>query len=597
MANFTLTPETAQKVKIKFLRKYRELVQEEIPFTPGHEEELVTRLMELTNRDRKYVEFTINKALADPDAALTWSFKEDLFQVSKNLDIFASLYKEISINYVDETNPSTLMKTGVDAMLDSLDPYTEYIPESEIEDYKLKYVSTQFGGIGASTVFIEGKLFVNEVTEGCPANKQDIRPGDQFVKISGIDVKGKERSQITQLLRGPKGSSLDLVVVRDGAVLNKTLVREEIKLPNVSYSGMVSDIAYIRLDKFLENSAQEVKDAVVGLGKNQPKGFVLDLRYNGGGILQEAVKIVNLFVNKGVLIVTQKGRNPEKTITYKTVSDPLVPDLPLVVLVSGSSASASEIVAGALQDLDRAVIVGQRSYGKGLVQQTFNLPYNSLVKVTVAKYYTPSGRCIQAVDYSQKSVNGKRIKIADSLITKFNTRAGRNVYNGNGVYPDVYVTARKYSPVTISLINKVLFFDFANSYKKEHKEIAPAAEFKLSDPDYSRFAASLANKDYKYTSNTERLLTDLKTEAEKENKLDVVKADLEDLRAKMLTAKKEDLFTHKEEIKRFLETQIVSRYYFEKGKVLQAFQYDKELDAAKAILNNKAKIRGIQNHR
>jgi len=523
-------------------------------------------------------------------AALTWSFKEDLFQVSKNLDIFASLYKEVSINYVDETNPSDLMKTGIDAMLDGLDPYTEYIPESEIEDYKLKYVSTQFGGIGASTVFIEGKLFVNEVTEGYPANKQDVRPGDQFVRIGGVEVKGKDRSQVTQLLRGPKGSSVDLLIIREGAVLNKTLIREEIKLPNVSYSGIIDDIAYIRLDKFLENSAQEVKDAVQNLTKKQPKGIVLDLRYNGGGILQEAVKIVNLFVNKDVLIVTQKGRNPEKTISYKTVSDPIAPQVPLVVLVSGSSASASEIVAGALQDLDRAVIVGQRSYGKGLVQQTFNLPYNSLVKVTVAKYFTPSGRCIQAIDYSRKGEGGKRVKIADSLITKFSTKGGRNVYNGNGIYPDVFVDAKKYSPITISLISKNLFFDFANSYKKSNKSIAPAADFKVSDKDYEQFVSSLADKDYKYTSNAERLLSDLRTEAEKENNLPAVKADLDDLRAKMQTAKKEDLYTYKEEIRKALETQIVSRYYFEKGKVLQAFQYDKEFAAAKSVLNNTPKM-------
>lgn len=522
--------------------------------------------------------------------ALSWSFKEDLFQVSKNLDIFAALYKEVSLNYVDQTNPSDLMKTGIDAMLDGLDPYTEYIPESEIEDYKLKYVSTQFGGIGASTMFIEGKLFVNEVTEGYPANKEDVRPGDQFVKIAGVEVKGKERSQVTQLLRGPKGSTVDLLIIRDGAVLTKTLVREEIKLPNVAYSGIVDDVAYIRLDKFLENSAQEVKDAVVTLTKKQPKGIVLDLRYNGGGILQEAVKIVNLFVNKDVLVVTQKGRNPEKSITYKTVSDPVAPQVPLVVLVSGSSASASEIVAGALQDLDRAVIVGQRSYGKGLVQQTFNLPYNSLVKVTVAKYFTPSGRCIQEIDYAHKKENGKRIKFADSLITKFNTKAGRNVYNGNGIYPDVFVNARKYSPITVSLITKSLFFDFANTYKKNHKTITQAADFRLSDQDYTLFVNSLADKDYKYTSNAERLLGDLRTEAEKENKLPAVKADLDDLRNKMQEAKKDDLFTYKDEIKKALETQIVSRYYFEKGKVIQAFQYDKEFAAAKSVLNDSSKM-------
>nr|WP_068889977.1 S41 family peptidase [Pedobacter panaciterrae] len=528
-------------------------------------------------------------------ASLTWSFKEDLFQVSKNLDIFASLYKEISINYVDETNPSDLMRTSIDAMLDNLDPYTEYIPESEIEDYKLKYVSTQYGGIGASTVSIEGKLFVNEVIEGYPADKQDVKPGDQLVKINGNEVKGKDRNQISQLLRGPKGSSVDMLIIRDGSVITKKLVRDEIKQPNVPYSGMTdNNIAYIRLDKFLENSAQEVKDAAIALNKQQPKGMILDLRYNGGGILQEAVKIVNLFVRKDVLVVTQKGRNPQKTITYKTMNDPLLLQMPLVVLVGGSSASASEIVAGSLQDLDRAIIVGQRSFGKGLVQQTFNLPYNSLVKVTVAKYFTPSGRCIQALDYAHKDANGKTPKFADSPLShKFNTSAGRSVYDGNGVYPDVVVNSSRPSPITMSIVSKNLFFDYANDYKKKNKTIAPAASFQLTDNDYNQFVASLDGKDYSYASRTERLLSDLRAEAEKENKLGVVKSDLDDLKDKMLGAKKTDLVTYKAEIKRVLETQIVSRYYYEKGKVIQAFQYDKELQAAKALLNSSTKMLAV----
>jgi carboxyl-terminal processing protease len=527
-------------------------------------------------------------------ATLSWSFREDLFLVSKNLDIFASLYKEININYVEETNPSDLMRSGIDAMLDGLDPYTEYVPESEIEDYKLKYVSTQYGGIGASTLFIEGKLFVNEVNEGYPADKEGVRPGDQVVRINNTEVKGKERSQISQLLRGPKGSTVELLMVREGAVITKTLTRDEIKQPNVSYSGMTEgQIAYIRLDKFLENAAQEVKDAALNLNQQHPKGMILDLRYNGGGILQEAVKIVNLFVDQDVLVVTQKGRNPQKTVSYKTLAQPILPQIPLVVLISNSSASASEIVAGSLQDLDRAIIVGQRSYGKGLVQQTFDLPYNSLVKVTVAKYFTPSGRCIQALDYAHKDASGKTIKIADSLMNKFSTKKGRSVYDGNGVYPDVFVEANKLSPVTISLINKSLFFDYANSYKKSNKTIAPAESFQITDNDYSQYVNSLADKDYSYVSKTERLLSDLRTEAEKENKLAVVKADLDDLKQKMIGAKKTDLLQNKSEIKKILETQIVSRYYHEKGKVLQAFQYDKELSAAQSVLTNPTKMLAI----
>lgn len=526
--------------------------------------------------------------------ALTLAFKEDLFQVSKNLDVFASLYKEININYVDETNPSELMKHGIDAMLGSLDPYTEYVPESEIEDYKMKYISTQYGGIGAGTLNINGKLFVNEVSEGHPSQKNDIRPGDQIVKINGVEVEGKERSQISQLLRGPKGSPVNLVLSREGTVINKTITREEIKQPNVSYSGMLDhQIGYIRLDKFLENSGQEVREALEKINKQNPKGLILDLRNNGGGILQEAVKIVNLFVDKNTLVVTQKGRNPEKSVTYKTTANAIAPNLPVVVLINGSSASASEIVAGALQDLDRGIVVGQRSYGKGLVQQTFNLPYNSLVKVTVAKYYTPSGRCIQALDYAHKKQDGTAGKFADSTLKAFGTKAGRTVYDGNGIFPDIEIEASKYSPITVSLFTKNLFFDYANSYMRANKTVAAPKDFQISDANYTQFLASLSDKDYSYTSRSERLLNELKNEAERENKAATVKADLDALKLKMTSAKKSDLTTHKAEIKRALETQIISRYYHEKGRIEQSFQYDKEIAKAKSLFGNQSQMLAI----
>ncbi|MFC3364886.1 S41 family peptidase [Pedobacter fastidiosus] len=320
---------------------------------------------------------------------------------------------------------------------------------------------------------------------------------------------------------------------------------------------------------------------------------MLDLRNNGGGILQEAVKIVNLFVNKDQLIVTQKGKNVEKTIAYKTQFAPVSNTVPLVVLVNGGSASASEIVAGSLQDLDRAIVIGQRSYGKGLVQQTFNLPYNSLVKVTVAKYYTPSGRCIQKLDYAHKNAEGVAEKFADSTITMFQTKAGRNVYSGNGVYPDVVVEQAKLSPITISMINKSLFFNYANQYKKEKPTLSSAKAFQISDADYAVFASSLADKDLSYQSRTERLLSDLRLEAEKENKSTEVKADLENLKYKLTSSKKTDLATHKAEIKRVLETQIVSRYFYEKGRIEQSFQYDKELAAAKTLFNNQNQMLAI----
>ncbi|PST85230.1 peptidase S41 [Pedobacter yulinensis] len=526
-------------------------------------------------------------------SVLSWTFREDLFLVSKNLDIFASVYKEINMNYVDETNSSALMRTGIDAMLESLDPYTEYVPESEVEDYKLKYVSAQYGGIGASTVFIEGKLYINDISAGYPANRSDLRSGDQLVRINNVPVQGKDRTEISRLLRGPKGSPVNLMLIRDGNVISKTLTRDEIHQPNVSYAGMLADgVGYIRLDKFLENSAREVREALAGIMQQQPRGLVLDLRNNGGGILQEAVKIVNLFVNKDILVVTQKGKNPEKTIAYKTYSPPVDAQLPLVILINGNSASASEIVAGAMQDLDRGVVIGQRSYGKGLVQQTFNLPYNSLVKVTVAKYYTPSGRCIQALDYAHRKA-GRASRFADSAMSVFQTSSGRQVYDANGIYPDVYVPARKVSPVTVSLFSKNLFFTYANSYKKSRPAPADAKGFKLSDAEYNEFVATLADKDYSYTSKTENLLSGLAEEAEKENKLAQVKADLDDLKTKLLGAKKTDLVTNKAEIKRVLESQIIARYFYEKGKIEQSFQYDKELQQAMTILNNKPQVLAI----
>ena len=525
---------------------------------------------------------------------LLFSFREDLFLVSKNLDIFAAVYKNLNINYVDETSAPKLMRIGIDAMLDSLDPYTQYVPESEIEDYRLKYVSTQYGGIGAGTLFINGKLYVNELIKDYPADKAQILPGDEIVSINGLKVQGKTRAEVSQLLRGPKGSNVAMVISRGGKQMPKQLMRDEILQPNVSYSGMVGDgVGYIKLDKFLENAAAEVTSALVLLQTKNPKGIVLDLRNNGGGILQEAVKIVNLFVAKNQLIVTQKGKNPEKTIFYKTLAEPIAPNLPLVVLVNANAASASEIVAGALQDLDRAVIVGQRSYGKGLVQQAFNLPYNSLVKITVAKYYTPSGRCIQKLDYEHRSKDGIAEKFADSLAVMYKTTKGREVYSGNGIYPDVITEAPKMSPITITMINKNLFFDFANQYKKNNPSITSAESFKLSDADYLKFSSALPDEELTYVSKTERLLSDLRLAAEKENKSAEVQADLENLKYKLTSSKKTDLVRHKEEIKHYLESQIVSRYFYQDGKVEQSFQYDKELTAAKQVFDNQAKMLAI----
>lgn len=529
-------------------------------------------------------------------SVFSFSFVEDLFQVSKNLAIFSAVYKQLSINYVDEVNSAEVMKTGIDAMLEELDPYTEYIPESDIEDYKLKYVSTQYGGIGATISNREGKVIVAEPYEGFPAQKAGLRAGDQLLEINGIKLNNKNNEQVSSMLKGSKGTPVKLLVQRPGIAKPKeiNIIREEIRQANVPYYGMLdNNIGYIKLDKFLENSAKEVRDALFELRKNNLNGLVLDLRFNGGGILQEAVKIVNLFVEKDVTVVIQKGRNNEKTISYKTFNNSEEPNLPLVILVNNRSASASEIVAGSLQDLDRAVVIGQRSFGKGLVQQTFNLPYNSLVKVTVAKYYTPSGRCIQALDYTHRDSDGLVLKVADSLITEYKTKTGRSVYDGSGIYPDVFVRPLKYSLITQTLASGYHVFDFATQYRLENESISDPGNFKLSEADYNKFIAFLSQRDYSYNTRTERLLNDLRDEAEKENKYADIKQEMDAMKLKVNQGKKNDLILYKEEISRVLESEIVSRYYFEKGRLKQNFKYDNELNESLKIISNKSVLASI----
>jgi carboxyl-terminal processing protease len=530
-------------------------------------------------------------------AITIWSFNDDLFQIAKNLDVFASVYKEVNINYVDDINSAKMLKTGVDAMLDGLDPYTEFVPESEIEEYKLHYVSTQYGGIGAGIFAREGKVFVSEVFDGFPAQKADVRAGDRLLKINNVDLTGKNNDQVSQLLKGSKGASIKLLLRRgDDESVEKTLIRDEIKQPNVTYYGMVDgNMGYIKLDKFLENSSDEVTNALISLKKNNPNGIILDLRSNGGGILQEAVKIVNLFVPKGVEVVSQKGKVKEKNATYITPSAPLEPTLPLVVLVNSRSASASEIVAGSLQDLDRAVIIGQRSYGKGLVQQTFNLPYNSLVKITIAKYYIPSGRCVQALDYTHRKDDGSVVKVADSLMHEFKTKDGRSVYDGGGVYPDIPVKQERFANVTQTLVSKLFVFDYATLYRNTHDKIGDPREFHLTDADYSDFVKYLADKNYNYTTGTEKMVNNLKTEATKEKQFTNIQAEYDALKAKLASSKKNDLQQNKDEIKQVLENEISSRYFFEKGRYETNFKYDKELAQSVKIMQDKSQVASILN--
>lgn len=526
----------------------------------------------------------------------TWSFKDDLFQISKNLEVFASLYKEVNVNYVDDINSAEMLKTGADAMLNGLDPYTEFVPESEIEDYKLHYVSTQYGGIGASIFVRDNKVFVSGVFEAYPAQKADIRAGDQVLSINDVPLQGKNNDQVSTLLKGSNGTAVKLVIKREGEAnpIPKNVVRDEIKQPNVSYSGMVDgNMGYIKLDKFLENSADEVTSALVAIKKNNPAGVILDLRSNGGGILQEAVKIVNLFINQGIEVVSQKGKIKEKSFVYKTMAPAVAPDLPLVVLINNRSASASEIVAGAIQDLDRGVVIGQRSYGKGLVQQTFPLPYNSLVKITIAKYYVPSGRCIQELDYAHRNNDGSVLKFADSLIHEFKTKAGRSVYDNSGIYPDIAVKQERYASVTQTLIGKLFLFDYASKYRDSHPKIADAKSFALTDAEYNDFVKYLAGKNYSYNTLTEKVLDNLKADATKEKQFDQIQAEYDILKTKLMNSKKNDLQIHKAEIKQALENEIVSRYYYEKGRYEASFKYDNEMAQAVKTLQDKTQTAAV----
>jgi carboxyl-terminal processing protease len=521
----------------------------------------------------------------------SFGFVDRYFEIAKNLDTFASLFRQLNNHYVEEVTPGSLMKEGIDAMLASLDPYTEFVPESEIEDFRMNYVSKQYAGIGALVFNKDGKVMVSEPYEGFSAQKADIRAGDEILSINGISVAGKSSSSVTELLKGQKGTALKIVVQRAGEAkpLEKQLVRETISFPNVPYYGLINDsTGYIKLDKFLENAAQEVRDALLTLKeKHHVKSLVLDLRGNGGGIVQESVNIVNLFVDKGQEIVAQRGRFKERDILYKASFTPVDAKMPLVVLVDRGSASASEIVAGAIQDLDRGTIIGQRTFGKGLVQQTLSLPYNSLLKVTVAKYYTPSGRCIQALDYSHRNADGSVSKISDSLMTEFKTRHGRSVYDGSGIHPDVATAEKHYNNISYSIVNKLLHFDFATRYRATHPSLPAARSYRMSDADYNEFVKFLADKDYSYTTRSEKNLQELKAIAIKEKYFDHIKEEYTALEKKLQQNKKDDLIRYKEEIREILQEEIASRYYFQSGKLEASFKNDEDLKEAVRVLNDR----------
>jgi len=506
------------------------------------------------------------------------------FEISKNLDVFTELYKQLDLNYVDEINPGDLMKTGIDAMLESLDPFTNYIPESQLEDYKL-LTTGQYGGIGALIHKQGDYVIVSEPYEGFSAQKSGLIAGDKILEVDGKSAKGKSTEEVSKVLKGEPGTSISMLIERlnQDEPINIELQRENVKIDNIPYYGMLTDhIGYLKLSGFTHNAGTEVKKAFTQLKKeNDLKGLVFDLRGNGGGLLNESVDIVNLFVDKGELVVSTKGKESARNKSYYTTNKPEDLEIPLVFLVDPGSASASEILSGAMQDLDRGVIVGQRTYGKGLVQNVLPLSYNSKVKVTVAKYYIPSGRCIQAIDYSHKDDEGYAHKIPDSLVTEFQTKNGRKVFDGAGIEPDIYLEPEKMSPITQSLFFDFILFDYANKFYLEHDSIPPAQEFTVTEDIYSDFVDFVNSKeDFEYTTSSEKTLKKLKQAAEDDEYYSNISAEIEALEEKLMHNKDEDLITHRDEISEILTIEIVSRYYYQKGKVKASLEFDPEVKKA-----------------
>ena len=519
------------------------------------------------------------------------------FEITKNLDIYFTLFRELNMFYVDDTDPGELIKTSIDAMLKSLDPYTNYIPESDIENYKLM-TTGQYGGIGALIRKGDEYIIISDPYEGKPAQLAGLKSGDIILEIDGYDVKGKTTKQVSERLKGSPNTELKLKIERPGTEnpLDFSITRKEIKINNVPYFGMINDsIGYMRLARFTTDAAKEVKEAVVSLKEQNAKGIIFDLRGNPGGLLMESIKISNLFVNKGEDIVSTKGKVSQWDKEYKAMFAPIDTEIPLVVLINSQSASASEIVSGSLQDLDRAVILGERSFGKGLVQSTRKLSYNAQLKVTIAKYYIPSGRCIQALDYKNRRDDGSVGKIPDSLTTEYVTKKGRLVRDGGGILPDIIHESEFMSPISVSLVIKSLIFDYATEYTLKHYSISSARNFRFTDEDYAEFVNWLDDKEFDYETRSSKELEKLIETVKKEKYFQQSEDAFTDLTAKLAHDKDKDLQIFKKEIKELLSEEIVSRYYYQKGKMEVILDTDPAIKKAISILNDKEKYNSILN--
>lgn len=516
------------------------------------------------------------------------------FAIAKNLDIFISLFGEVNKLYVDDTDPQKLIEASIQGMLESLDPYTTFIPEKELDEFKFM-TTGKYGGIGALIRKAGNYTIISEPYEGFPAQKSGLMAGDTILSIDGVSTKGKSVSDVSELLKGTPRTSLILKIKRYGtdSVITKNFIREEVAIPNVPYYGLMNNnVGYILLSNFTKDAGKEVKTAFMDLKNQGARSIILDLRGNPGGLLNEAVNVANIWVSKNQEIVNAKGKI-QKTESYKTESLAADTLIPLAILVNSGSASASEIVAGSLQDLDRAVIIGQRTFGKGLVQTTRPLGYNTLLKITTAKYYIPSGRCIQAIDYSHRNEDGSIGQVPDSLKSEFKTRNGRSVFDGGGIEPDIKIETDVPGNITLALYTQNLMFDFATIYAVEHPQILSASEFEITDDIYNSFLQFLKDKAFDYKTASSVKLAELEKSASREGYYDIVKDELTVLKSKLKGDKNLDLQTFKKEISELLKNEIVSRYYYQNGRIEASIKDDPEINKATEILTQKTAVSQI----
>lgn len=522
---------------------------------------------------------------------------ERYFEIAKNLDIFATLFKEVNALYVDDVNPNKLVKTGIDAMLESLDPYTNYIPENMVEDFRTMNTG-QYGGIGAYTREIDNRTVVTMILESFTAQKSGLKIGDEIIKIDNVDLSKIPADEEGQLMKGQIGTPVSLTIKRFGVAqpIKIDFKREKIKVNNVPFYGILeNNIGYIQLTEFTLDAGKEVKNAVIALKESGAKSIILDVRGNPGGLLFEAVNICNIFLPRGKLVVSTKGKIEEHNQNYETLNAPVDTEIPVAVLINRGSASASEIVAGTLQDYDRAIIIGEKSYGKGLVQVSRPLSYNSQLKVTTAKYYTPTGRCIQVLDYTHRREDGSVGSIPDSIKQSFKTSTGRVVYDGGGIDPDVKTQPKEAHPITHKLYEAGFIFDYATLYAHDHPTIAEPRNFSLSNEEYQQFTGWMKGKNYTYNSYLDQQLKELNREAKREKYYTDLKPQLEQIQTMIEEGKKNELQLYKDQIKMLLEEDIASRYYLEKGSVEVAFKHDQDIKKASEVLLNQPQYKKILN--